>query len=227
MSKQQPQSTLKSTLKLKIESATLSAEQLGELNRLQQRFSNIDNDTATKPNDQHIAPAPPAKKFKFAWAAIFVLVIINLVWLFPIYISETGTQAIVSHSEKINLVAAEVVRNHLYRKPLEIEGNEEQQIFNYFTELNFRPVKSHYLATLALSPVGGRYCSLQTKRAAFLNYRSDKDDLFHTVYQAPYDTDVFPQLPNFDQGEKPVTTWANGIKVTLWTEKGLVFAMTD
>lgn len=227
MSKQQPQSTLKSALKLKIESAKLSSEQLCELNRLQQRFSNTENDSTTKTEDQFIAPATTATKYKFAWAAVFVLAIINLVWLFPAYLSDSGTQTFVSNSEKINLVTAEVVRNHLNRKPLEIEGDEEQQVFNYFTELNFRPVKSQYLATLALAPVGGRYCSLQTKRAAFLSYQSEKDDLFHTVYQVPYETDVFPKLPNFALGEKPVTTWSNGIKITLWTEKGLVFAMTD
>jgi hypothetical protein len=33
--------------------------------------------------------------------------------------------------------------------------------------------------------------------------------------------------PDFDQGEMPVSTYANGIKVTLWVEKGLLFALTE
>lgn len=221
MSKQPLKSALKST----IESAALRADQLQMLNRLQQKPDHKDSEIkALKPNK---SKERRFNQMKLAWVAIVILAITNLVWLFPAYLSDNNQQIQITNAERIGLVAAEAVRNHLNRKPLEIKNNEEQQVFDYFTELNFRPVKSRYLETLALAPTGGRYCSLQSNRAAFLSYQSILDDQFHTVYQAPYDTDSFPQLPNFDNDEKPIITWSSGVKVTLWTEKGLVFAMTD
>ena len=37
----------------------------------------------------------------------------------------------------------------------------------------------------------------------------------------------FRKLPDYDRGEPTVTTWSMGIKVTLWIEKGVLFALTE
>lgn len=39
--------------------------------------------------------------------------------------------------------------------------------------------------------------------------------------------EVFGKLPDIDHNEKPLAAWVKGIKVRIWVEKGILFAMTD
>ncbi len=124
-------------------------------------------------------------------------------------------------------IAAEVVKNHLNRKPLEINTAQISDIRRYFTRLQFKPIASRYLTERGLILLGGRYCSLQGIAAAQLRFKSLAKDDVHTLYEVGYDPKVFSQLPNYDQNELPLSTWSRGIKVTLWVEKGVLFALTE
>lgn len=124
-------------------------------------------------------------------------------------------------------VAAEVVRNHLHLKPLEIATNDITQIQNYFDRLDFMPQSSTYLADAGLDLLGGRYCSLQGVSAAQLRLQSAPAAPVHTLYEVGYDPGVFRKFPNYDRGQKPVVVWSMGVKVTLWTEKGILFALAE
>lgn len=133
----------------------------------------------------------------------------------------------VTQKDLIQEVAAEVVQNHLHLKPLEVESRDLNVLRNYFDRLDFRPVQSRYLEQIGLQLAGGRYCSLQGITAAQLRFNKLGSDQVHTLYQVSYDPKVFQKLPLYDQGETPVSTFANGVKVTLWVEKGILFALTE
>jgi len=133
----------------------------------------------------------------------------------------------VSQKNLIQEIAAEVVQNHLHLKPLEVESRDLNVLRNYFDRLDFRPVQSRYLEQIGLQLAGGRYCSLQGITAAQLRFKNMGSDQAHTLYQVNYDPKVFQKLPLYDQGEMPVSTFANGVKVTLWVEKGILFALTE
>jgi len=156
----------------------------------------------------------------FAWVstAAFVLVAIILVRVLPWNAPDR---------DLYDEIAAEVVNNHLHRKPLEVTTNDITQIQRYFNRLDFMPRSSAYLADSGLNLIGGRYCSLQGVSAAQLRLQALPGSGIHTLYEVGYDPEVFRKLPNYDHGEKPVTVWSKGIKVTLWTEKGILFALTE
>jgi len=123
------------------------------------------------------------------------------------------------------LIAEEVVNNHLHLKPLEVKASSLDKLKGYFTKLNFMPVASRLAALDSLQLLGGRYCSLQGITAAQL--RMKKGDDLQTLYQTEYLADVFGELPVLEKGQQPLVVYAKGIMVKIWVEKGLLFALTD
>lgn len=123
------------------------------------------------------------------------------------------------------LIAEEVVNNHLNMKPLEVKGGSINSVRGYFTKLNFMPIDSKLAALDSLQLLGGRYCSLQGITAAQLRMRQGQN--LQTQYQTEYIVEVFGDLPQLEKGEKPLIVYAKGIKVKVWVEKGLLFALTD
>jgi hypothetical protein len=128
---------------------------------------------------------------------------------------------------RIDEIAAEVTENHLHRKPLEVDTTRIAGIQEYFTRLDFMPVESRYLADRGLTLLGGRYGSLQGVTAAQLRFTAAGEDELFTLYEVGYDPEVFRHIPDYDKGESPVSTWSRGIQVTLWVEKGVLFAFTE
>lgn len=131
--------------------------------------------------------------------------------------------------EQDNLVAdiaAEVVRNHLNLKPLEIHADRLDSINRYLTRLDFVPVASEYLENKGLKLMGARYCSLRGVTAAQLRLKAVGGDDIYTLYEVGYDPKIFKSLPDYDRGETPVTVYSSGVEVTLWVEKGVLFALT-
>lgn len=122
------------------------------------------------------------------------------------------------------LIADEVARNHLKREPMEVTTGDLPALRSYFHQLDFRPVDSDLLAAADTRLVGGRYCSLQGHIAAQLHFMTAAGDP-GTLYQARYDPEVFGILPRPARGEAPVTVEARGVAVTIWVERGVVFAM--
>jgi hypothetical protein len=123
------------------------------------------------------------------------------------------------------LIAVEVVNNHLNMKPLEVKAATLSKVRGYFTKLNFMPVGSKLDAMASLQLLGGRYCSLQGITAAQLRLKQGKN--LQTLYQTEYISAVFGGFPYLEKGEEPLIVYAKGVKVKIWVEKGLLFALTD
>lgn len=123
-------------------------------------------------------------------------------------------------------IANEVVKNHLHLKPLEVKANTIVGVGRYFTQLNFKPINSKLLRQLPEQMIGGRYCSIQGITAAQLRLKQ-KNGPLNTLYQTEYRYKVFGKLPDVGRREKPIEVFAKGIKVRIWVEKGVLFALTD
>lgn len=122
-------------------------------------------------------------------------------------------------------IAEEVVNNHLNLKPLEVKTGSINAVRGYFTKLDFMPVESSLQALNNLQLIGGRYCSLQGITAAQLRMKQGEN--LQTLYETEYLPDVFGDIPSLENDEAPLVVYAKGIKVKVWVEKGLLFALTD
>lgn len=171
---------------------------------------------------QEIATTAPIKRsrrpYRLAGALAASLLVATLIFSF----FQTGGQ-----DNLVDEIAAEVVDNHLHLKPLEIVSGDINDVRDYFTRLDFRPIESRYLQDIGLQLMGGRYCSLQGITAAQLRFKNLGGDDLHTLYQVGYDPAIYHGLPLYDEGEPPVSTYVNGVRVTLWVEKGILFALTE
>ncbi len=139
--------------------------------------------------------------------------------LTPVFIDEVKNMP--------RLIAEEVAKNHLKMKPLEVSTDKLQDVRDYFDKLDFVPVESSLFKQSRLELLGGRYCSVQGITAAQLRASKPGSDRLQTLYQLEYDESVFNKLPSLDKGEKPLDVYAKGIKVRIWVEKGLLFALTE
>ena len=124
-------------------------------------------------------------------------------------------------------IALEVASNHIKLKPLEVETSTIEGIRDYFNKLDFMPVSSALVARSGLELLGGRYCSLQGVTAAQLRVREPGSDNVQTLYQTEYIRDVFKEMPVMEDGGEPVELYVKGVKVKIWVEKGLLFALTE
>jgi len=124
-------------------------------------------------------------------------------------------------------IAREVAANHIKLKPLEIETASIDAVRDYFNKLEFVPANSTLVDDLGLELTGGRYCSLQGVAAAQLRLQRPGSDEVQTLYQTEYRKDVFDNIPVLEQGEVPTEIYAKGIRVRIWAEKGLLFALTE
>lgn len=134
---------------------------------------------------------------------------------------------VVEKQSMVQLIASEVVKNHLNLKPLEVHTNNIDGLIHYFTQLDFLLRPSREVSDFKDSLLGGRYCSLQGITAAQLRLKTPTSRTANTLYQTEYRKAVFGPLPDIDQNQRPLVAWAKGIKVRIWVEKGVLFAVTD
>ena len=131
-----------------------------------------------------------------------------------------------SERDMVQLIAAEVVTNHLHLKPLEVNTATIDGIQQYFIHLTFKPISTVMVPDLSGRLLGGRYCSLQGISAAQLRLNSKENTTLNTLYETEYRKDIFGKLPDTNKGEVPVTAWSKGIEVRIWVENDVLFAMT-
>lgn len=189
----------------------LNADQLAALKTLQ----------ANTADQRRQAAGPPLPWWRHPLTVAAALVATTVALLLPIALQTPQQDSLVAD------IAAEVVQNHLHLKPLEVRADKLDSINRYFTRLDFVPVASEYLKSKGLTLMGGRYCSLQGVTAAQLRLKSVGSDDVHTLYEVGYDPQVFKSLPHYDRAETPVSVYSSGVKVTLWVEKGVLFALTE
>ena len=194
---------LKQSVRDHLDSYSLSEDQLNKLESLARQEMPVTKRRAT------IYPLVMAGA-----VATFLLVF----FLTPYLQDQSGIQ---------QKIAMEVVANHIKLKPLEIEASSIEGIRRYFKKLDFVPVNSQLVNQLGLELIGGRYCSLQGNIAAQLRVRKPGSNTVQTLYQTEYRKDVFENMPELGEGDKPVDIHVKGVKVTIWVEKGLLFALTN
>ncbi len=124
-------------------------------------------------------------------------------------------------------IAQEVATNHLKLKPLETKSQNMQGIKQYFKQLNFLPVEPEFLQQSRQILLGGRYCSIQGVSAAQLRLKNNKTGQIQSLYETQYDPHVFKNIPQLEHNEKPLTVYAKGVKVNIWVEKDILFALTE
>lgn len=132
-----------------------------------------------------------------------------------------------------DLIAQEVVKNHIKLKPLEVTGTDLTAVSEYFTELDFWISEpSDTVAAIAgKALLGGRYCSIRGVTAAQLRYQLaspvngsntiKQSANLGTLYQAPFNRQVHGRIPLISHGAKVVEY--NGFHVSLWREHGVLF----
>ena len=111
-------------------------------------------------------------------------------------------------------------------KSLEVKSQSLHELRGYFNQLNFKLRDSSILSNQNLQLLGGRYCSIQGFTAAQLRMRHEPSGDLEMVYQAPYNKELFRDLPDLQEGQEPVRHFINGIAVDIWIEKGILFART-
>ncbi len=149
------------------------------------------------------------KRYAIALSIVFVMTITGFMT-----INKTGSATVV---EKI---AYEVATQHVKLKPLDISSDKFIEVQSYFEKLDFRPVR---LEQIQGALIGGRYCSLLGEPAAQFRY-IDKSGNEQTLYQAEYASVQFNELAN---NTAPETIYAKGVPITIWMDKGIVFALTQ
>ncbi len=186
-----------------VENKSLSDEQLNSLLKLQQKV--VDHNHAIR-------------NTKFRWmtiAAIFLMALGNVFYF-----------SISPELELEQRIGSEVAKNHINLKPLEIQTSSIKDIRGFLSKLDFVPIESVLLKGSSKRLLGGRYCSIQGVRAAQLRLKDTKTGQIQSLYETVYDPDVFSDLPELKEGEKPITVYSKGLAVDIWIEKGLLFALT-
>lgn len=205
---------LKNSIQEKFEDIQLDVEQLERLSQLQSGTS------TAKPDTKKEAENDSSYRRWLSLASAAMVLMFALGFLMPDMLKQSNENLVAE-------IAAEVVKNHLHRKPLEVKASKLDGVRSYFTRLDFEPVESNYLFDRGLAMLGGRYCSIQGVTAAQLRFKAGEEDDINTLYQVGYDPAVFKQLPNYDKAQAPVVSYSKGIKVTIWVEKGVLFALTE
>ena len=179
--------------------------------------------------------ANSSRGFKIASlaAAIAVAALLNVVWWLPVPPAENTAVAaqtqILAQQKIVAAVAAEVSKNHIKLKPLEVTSTEFNKVRDYFTALDFLPQASRYFPLVRSQPLtmaGGRYCSILSQSAAQLRYRSSSQT-WSTLYQTAYNPETFGAIPALEDGAAPIKTYSKGLRVTLWVERQLLMVSVE
>lgn len=136
---------------------------------------------------------------------------------------------------KAHLIAAEVARNHIKLKPLDVASSSFTDVQTYFDQLDFALIPSrlkHIDPVLADNRlIGGRYCSIQGVTAAQLRYRTNGGAAARsstmTLYQAAYEPELHGDLPISEQGDIPVYVAEKGLDIYLWVERGILVVLVS
>ena len=186
-----------------LETYALSEEQLVRLEALSSKAAPV--------STRRIAVVPLT-----AAAAVVVFLLVFLL-----------TPFVVEEGDVRERIAMEVAANHIKLKPLEVETGSIEDIRDYFNKLDFMPVTSTLVRNAGLELIGGRYCSLQGVTAAQLRVQKPGSQRVQTLYQTEYVKAVFKDMPVMEEGGEPVEMYVKGVRVKIWVEKGLLFALTE
>lgn len=125
----------------------------------------------------------------------------------------------------VELIVAEVVKNHSHLKPLEVNAQSFETVASYFDGLNFLPYVSQKMGVTQLirqGLLGGRYCSIQGGTAAQLRMQLSNGAVA-TLFQTST-SELFSSIPGLN-GSNSVVVYQSGYQVSMWQEKGLLMVL--
>lgn len=157
----------------------------------------------------------PSRQYALLSSVAALLLVVVIGW--------QPNQFFTNNSDLSLAIANEVAKNHIKLKPLEVSTDSLPKIRDYFTELEFSPVKSRWYQRRATKLLGARYCSIAGITAAQIRYQ-DKNGQLQTLYEVSYDSDIHGDIPNIDKGETPIEIIVKGVKTEIWVEQGLLMA---
>ena len=158
-------------------------------------------------------PRSPSWYDRWVATAALLLLVAGLTFLWQPFERDVALQ-----------IADEVAVNHMKRRPLEVRGSQVDDLQVYFKDLDFRLIQTSFARLSDGSMLGGRYCSIQGVSAAQIRLRADPGTT-STLYQAPYNAELFGELPDIATGQPPLLVQARGMAVEIWVEKGLILAL--
>jgi len=182
----------------------LSPTQLGEL-----RQSIDSNREISQPSNKR------SRSYRTtALASIAVLAATLCLSVFLIWPGQNKTQNVI----------ADVVKNHLSQHELHYPTNSLVSLSGKFNYLGFMLFDSAWVSSIVQgSLIGARPCLILNKPSAQLRYQLDNND-WATVFQTRYDAAVYGDIPDISKQEPIISTHA-GVTVSLWQERGLLFAV--
>ncbi len=199
--------SLKNGVQQYLNNKSLSSKQLDQLFMLQKKH------------------AKQVRKPYFSWYKITTVAsTLVLSFVLSLYFANTAYFSTLTIEQRI---AEEVAGNHLKLKPLEIKADTMQGISTYFNQLNFSPISPTLLPLSKQTLLGGRYCSIQGVTALQLRMMNHKTNKVQSLYETQYDKQVFKDFPKLEQDSKPLTIYVKGMKVDMWVEKDVLFALIE
>lgn len=125
---------------------------------------------------------------------------------------------ILKHIQLEDQILNEVVYNHTRQMNPEIKTASLDSVQNYLSRLEFQLIQSPRLSKNEWVVLGGRYCSIQGRLAALIQVKNIKSGMICSYYQVP--------LPEgFSSDDQMTEKFLNGMKVNVWSEKGLLLAL--
>lgn len=119
----------------------------------------------------------------------------------------------------ITALSAEIAYNHNKRMAMEISSPSLPEVREYLSKLDFVMIESERLPRDTWELLGGRYCALGGELAAQLKMRHRPTDRVCTLFQTGL-ADVGSLA-----GKDTLERYQDGVKVTLWAERGLLLGM--
>ena len=126
---------------------------------------------------------------------------------------------IIPKAPLLERIASEVSYNHLKNMPSEIISNNYTAIDTYLDRLDFKVIHPKQL-NKNLILIGARYCSIQGKIAAQMQYKDKHTNKRFTLYQFKLSKELKESL-----SQSLITK--DDIKVDIWTEDNLGFALAE
>ncbi len=133
-------------------------------------------------------------------------------------------------------IADEVATNHIELETLatnpfnlelhEVGPGDMDEMREFFKPLPVNLTEPLWIRNKPWQVTGGRVCKIQGKAAAQLRMHDNHGGM-HTVYQIPYNPSVHRGVPDVLRGAVPLTLHSQWLKVRLWQERGLLFAMVS
>lgn len=187
--------TLKESAKDYFESFSLTSKQLNRLESLERQYA------------YQLTNTHRLQRWLWPFAAVFAGVFL-IVYFRPVSDDELNPAGI----------ANEIAYNHNKTLSLEFKGQSIPEISPHFSKLDFKLVPSTHARIPKLKLVGGRYCSINKQLAAQLR-------LIEAENQEPLSWYQVPLPPNQKGLNQEVEVYSNGVRVIMWTEKGVLHVL--